>query len=280
VSLTVTGLARYPVKSCRGTWLTRADVEPWGLAGDRRWMLVDADGCVVTAREHPRLILVTPEPAGPVLRLRAPDREPLSIGYPDDGELVPVRVWRSELKARLAEPAAAEWFSSWLDVSVRLVYLDDPTRRHPNPAYTRPDDLVSLADAYPLLLTSTESLGALNELIAGGAYPKQGPLPMVPFRPNVVVEGAPAWTEDGWRRIRIGSVPFRVVKACDRCVLTTIDPDTATKGKEPMATLARHRQWDGNTWFGVQLVPDAIGTVQVGDAVQVVEATDSSEPLR
>jgi uncharacterized protein YcbX len=260
--------------------LTRADVEPWGLAGDRRWMLVDADGCVVTAREHPRLILVTPEPAGPVLRLRAPDREPLSIGYPDDGELVPVRVWRSELKARLAEPAAAEWLSSWLDVSVRLVYLDDPTRRHPNPAYTRPDDLVSLADAYPLLLTSTESLGALNELIAGGAYPKQGPLAMVRFRPNVVVEGAPAWTEDGWRRIRIGSVPFRVVKACDRCVLTTIDPDTATKGKEPMATLARHRQWDGNTWFGVQLVPDAIGTVQVGDAVQVVEATDSSEPLR
>ena len=35
-------------------------VEPWGLAGDRRWMLVDAKGVEVTARKHPRLLLVTP----------------------------------------------------------------------------------------------------------------------------------------------------------------------------------------------------------------------------
>ena len=57
--LVLTGLRRYPVKSCRGEDLTEASVEPWGLAGDRRWMLVDPTGEVVTAREANRLVLVT-----------------------------------------------------------------------------------------------------------------------------------------------------------------------------------------------------------------------------
>jgi uncharacterized protein len=53
---------RYPVKSCRGHRLDEALVEPWGLAGDRRWMLVDETGSVVTAREYPRLVLAVPSP--------------------------------------------------------------------------------------------------------------------------------------------------------------------------------------------------------------------------
>ncbi|MGB8960477.1 MAG: MOSC domain-containing protein, partial [Pseudonocardiaceae bacterium] len=60
VALTLTGINRYPIKSCRGHGLPQATVEPWGLAGDRRWMLVDDDGRVVTAREYPQLVLVTP----------------------------------------------------------------------------------------------------------------------------------------------------------------------------------------------------------------------------
>ena len=74
------------------------------------------------------------------------------------------------------------------------------------------------------------------------------------FRPNVVVAGAAAFAEDGWHLVRIGDVRFRVAKPCGRCVLTTVDPDTAVKGKEPLATLARHRRWDGNVWFGVNLI--------------------------
>ena len=48
-----------------------------------------------------------------------------------------------------------------------------------------------------------------------------------------------------------------------------VDPDTAVKGKEPIATLARHRSWDGATWFGMNLVPDTPGaTIRVGDDVR------------
>ncbi len=75
--------------------------------------------------------------------------------------------------------------------------------------------------------------------------------------------------------MRIGDAVFRAVKGCARCVITTLDPDTAAGGKEPIASLARIRRWDGATWFGVNLVPDLPGgepvTIRAGDEVEVLE---------
>jgi uncharacterized protein YcbX len=169
-----------------------------------------------------------------------------------------VQVWKYALTAAPAAEAAHDWFSAVVGRSVRLMFLDDPTRRSVSPQFGRPDDVVSFADGYPLLLTTEESLAALNDLIAAGPRPDEGPLPMARFRPNVVVSGAPAWAEDGWSQVRIGSATFRAVKACDRCVFTTVDPDTGVKGREPLITLARHRRWDGKIWFGMNLIPDVV----------------------
>lgn len=279
VPITLAAVNRYPVKSCRGITEQAAQVDACGLAGDRRWMLVDDDSAQVTAREHPRLLLVRPtERADGGLGLTSPDAPPLEIGRPSGERLVPVRVWRSALSAALADESAAAWFSKIIGKPVRLVYLDDPTRRHPNPIFARPEDTVSFADGYPLLLTSQGSLDALNDLIAAGDRAEQGPVPMIRFRPSVVVDGSPAWAEDGWRRLRIGAAQFRVVKGCDRCVMTLIDPDTAAKSKEPLRTLARHRRWDGVTWFGVHLVPDTPGAeIRVGDEVEVLESVEAPD---
>lgn len=266
MTVTLTGIRRYPIKSGRGHDLDAAVVEPWGLAGDRRWMLVDDDGAAVTARRHPRLILVAPEPRDDGLLVRAPGVEPLAVPVPGPGPLVDVRVFSDKVAATPAARAAHGWFSEVLGVPVRLVYLDDPRRRPTDPRYGRDTDVVSFADGYPLLLTTQESLDALDHLVDGPE-----PLPMTRFRPNVVVAGAPAWAEDGWRRIRIGAAVFRAVKGCGRCVLTTVDPETAETGPEPLRTLARHRRWDGKVWFGVNLVPDTPGAVlRVGDAVAVI----------
>jgi uncharacterized protein len=282
--LIVTDLYRYPVKSCRGEPLAAAPVEPWGLAGDRRWMIVDLSGEVVTARECPRLVLVTPFLTDGGIRLTGPDGPDLTVTVPGGDDLIPVTVWDSKLLAAPAGAAADAWFSAVIGAPVRLVYLDDPTRRRPNPDYSQDGDRVSFADGYPLLLTADSSLAGLNEAIAAGPRAAEGPLPMRRFRPSVVVAGTAPWAEDSWRRLRIGEVTFRAVKGCDRCVLTIIDPDTAATGKEPIATLARTRRWDGKVWFGVNLIPDAPrpgASIRVGDPVQVLQQDDHADgPLR
>jgi len=271
---------RYPVKSCRGESLDSALLEPWGLAGDRRWMVVDDEGVPITSREIPTMLLTRAELTSDGLGLSHPDAGEIQVAA--GSTLVDVSVWGTPVLASLADPSANVWFSRLLGVSARLVYLDDPTRRPTNPLRTRQSDRVSFADGYPLLLTNEASMDALNDLIAAGPLAAEGPLPMTRFRPNVVVRGAPAWAEDGWRRIRIGAAQFRVVKGCDRCVMTTVNPDTAAKGKEPIATLARHRRWDGKTWFGVNLVPDTPGVrLVVGDEVEILDAVEDPDgPLR
>jgi uncharacterized protein YcbX len=233
----------------------------------------------VTGREHPRLLLVTTElrdDGG--LELTSPELPALSVDVPDPAEPAEVKVFTNPVVGVAAAAEAAAWFSKITGEPVRLVYLQDPTGRHPNPRLTRPTDLVSFADAYPLLAATTASLSALNDWIAEGPRSDEGPLPMIRFRPNVVIDGARAWEEDGWRRVRIGPALFRAVKGCDRCAMTLTDPDSAARGKEPIATLARNRKWDGATWFGMQLVPDNPGvTISVGDEVEVLESVSAPD---
>lgn len=281
MTIRLTGVTRYPIKSCRGHPADEAVVEPWGLAGDRRWMLVDDRGRVVTARKHPQLVLVTPELTADGLLVSAPGIDPLRVHTPQSADLWEVQVFSSVVAACSAATTAHVWFSMVVGAPVRLVYLDDPTRRRPDPTYSRAEDRVSFADGYPVLLATEESLAALNDLLLAGARTAEQPMSMTRFRPNLVVAGANPWAEDGWRVLRIGEARFRAVKGCSRCVLTTVDPETAETGKEPLATLARHRRWDGKSWFAINLIPDSPGaTVHVGDKIEIVEQLSTTEPLR
>jgi hypothetical protein len=269
----LTAVRRYPVKSCRGEALESAVIEPWGLGGDRRWMVADEAGEAITAREHPHMVLIRPELTDGGLRVTAPGQPPLCVGRPAAPEAapLPVSVWGRGLLGQFAGEAAAAWFTAVIGVPSRLVYLADPTQRQPNQRFAAPTDSVMFADGYPVLLASQSSLDRLNELVAAGPRAAEGPLSMTRFRPGLVVSGAAPWAEDGWRRLRIGAASFRAVKGCDRCVLTLVDPQTAERGKEPIATLARYRRWDGKTWFGMNLIPDTPGAViRVGDEVEVL----------
>jgi uncharacterized protein YcbX len=273
-SLTLTELRRFPVKSCRGQQLETAVVERWGLAGDRRWMLVDGTGETVTAREQRELLLIHPRLRGDGgLEVSAPEHEDLVVPRPTGDRRTDVTVFgRAPFAAALAGREADEWFSKVLGEHVRLVFADDPNRRQANPTYAGPGVPMHFGDGYPLLLTTEASLAALNELIAAGEKADEGPLPMVRFRPNLVVGGGLPWAEDGWRRVRVGAAEFRVVKGCDRCAIPTTDELTAVRRKEPTYTLAKHRRWDGAVWFGMNLVPLTPGaTLHVGDEVEVLD---------
>jgi uncharacterized protein YcbX len=278
----VVSLHTYPVKGCHRVDAEAADVEPWGLAGDRRWLIVDADtGRAVTQREVSVLATIRPvltdlrqgEPAPggavrggePALVLRAPGQPDLVVPAPVGGPRVTVGVWRDEIPAAHAGAAADAWLTAVIGREVRLTFLDDPTQRQVNPQYGAPEDRVGFADGYPVLLANTASLDALNAALAE-------PVPMTRFRPNVVVEGAAPWAEDTWigRRLWIGQVAFRVPKPCDRCVVTTIDQETGERGREPLRTLGRLRRFPLGLLFAVNLIPDGVGRIAVGDEVKLI----------
>ncbi|WP_329259485.1 MOSC domain-containing protein [Streptomyces pseudovenezuelae] len=264
----------HPVKALRSLALQEAEVEPWGLAGDRRWALVDDGGKVVTQRQHPRLAQAAAEllPGGGVV-LSAPGTDPLAVPVPEPGETVTLDLFGDKIEGvPAADPAAHAWCSAYLGAGTRLVHMDDPATRRPvEPEYALPGETVTFADGYPLLITSAASLDALNSLISEGRHAAEGPLPMNRFRPNVVVGGTDAWAEDDWSLIAIGDVTFRVAKMCGRCVVTTTDQDRAVRGKEPLHSLGRHRRFGGQLVFGQNLVPRSRGTIRVGDPVTILE---------
>ncbi|MEU2234404.1 MOSC domain-containing protein [Streptomyces vietnamensis] len=266
----------HPVKAMRALARTEAEVQPWGLADDRRWTVIDASNEVVTQRRHPRIALATAEPLpGGGVSLSAPGHPTLEVGVPAPPPATPtvtVEIFGKFVEAVPAGPKAAAWFSAYLESDVRLVHMDAPEHRRPvDPDYALPGETVSFADGYPLLVATTASLDALNSLIAQGDHADEGPLPMNRFRPNLVIEGTAPWAEDDWKRIAVGEVTFRVARPCGRCVVTTTNQLTAERGKEPLRTLARHRTSEGKVIFGQNLVPEHTGTVRVGDAVKILD---------
>jgi uncharacterized protein YcbX len=264
----IAALHSYPVKGCHRLDHDVAVVEPWGLAGDRRWMMIDADGVGITQRETPALTQLTARPRPGGLRLSAPGRPDLDVDEPVDGPEELVRVFRSQ-EAAPARVADKAWSSEFLGRDARLVWQADPGGRAIE-SHALAADRVSLADGFPLLLANSASLDALNDwLVEDG----DEPVPMTRFRPNVVVEGAAPWAEDGWlgRRLRIGDLTFRAAKSCARCVVTTIDQETGETGRQPLRALGRYRRIDDGLLFAINLIPDAPGPLRVGDPVAVLD---------
>ncbi len=263
----VSELRIHPVKALRGSTRDRVGIEPWGLVGDRRWMVVDSAGTFVTQRKYPVMALIAAA-EGPDGLVLSTGGEQLAVPLPGpDAEMLEVRVWRDTIRAASGGPAASAWLSSVIGIECRLVYLADPRLRPVNPAYGRPGDRVNLSDGFPVLLVSLASLADLNRRLVM-------PVPISRFRPNIVMQGREAWAEDCWRRIRIGPVVFRVVKPCERCTVTTIDPDTGERPDrtEPLRTLARFRRdVAGHIMFGQNLVPETTGCIATNDRIEVLE---------
>lgn len=265
-SATLSEITVYPIKSCAGNALSQASVTARGLQGDRSWMLVDASGRFVTGRQHPALVHVRALPIDAGLRLSGPGLPIMDIAIPDGRTRHPAQVWGSEVDAADAGDAAADWFSAYLRCPVRLVHADAAMRRALDPAYAQTGDETGFADGFPLLLLSAAAAAELSDRAGQFIDARR-------FRPNLLIAGVPAHVEDRWRRIRIGTVVFDVVKACTRCVFTTVDPDTgvADPGGEPLTTLKAYRRGPQGITFGQNLIPRSAGSVQVGDPVSVIE---------
>ena len=258
----------YPVKGLRGRSVPSADVEPWGLARDRRFMVVDPAGRFRTQRELPRMAVVEADLVDGGVELFATRAGRVAVREPGaDAPAITVSIFRdAAVPARDAGDEAAAWLSAALGVPCRLVHLAEPATARPvDPDFAETGDRVSFADGFPLLVTNGASLRDLNARLPA-------PVSMDRFRANVVVEGAQAWAEDGWSRLRIGGSVFAGPKDCARCAVPTVDQETGDRSpdNEPIRTLASfRRKAGGRIIFGQNLIPRALGRIAVGDAVAV-----------
>ncbi len=267
----VSALYTYPIKSCGGLTHNTITFDSRGPLWDRRWIVTDSDGMFYTQRELPPMALIQPAFEEDALVLTAPGmttiRVPLETGRPAPRA---VRVWKDTCEAWDEGDALAQWFSDYLKVDARLTRMTDDYVRPVDKKYAPYAAQVGFADAYPALIVSESSLDDLNQrLIERGVEP----MPMRRFRPNIVITDSPAYAEDTWREAQIGVMTFDVVKSCARCVLTTVDPATGTipNTAEPLATLNTYRKQERGVMFAQNAIHRAPGTLNLGDAVNVVE---------
>jgi uncharacterized protein YcbX len=94
------------------------------------------------------------------------------------------------------------------------------------------------------------------------------PISMRRFRPNLVFSGGKAHEEDNWKYFSTGTAKLVGVKPCARCVMTTINPENASKGKEPLQTLNQYRNFGNKILFGQNLLVVEKGTIKVGDLIE------------
>jgi hypothetical protein len=268
MSLTLQSIHCYPLKSAAGLSLLQAEVQARGLADDRRWMAVDANGKFISGRSHPQLVQVVAQVLSDgSLQLDYPGLSTLHVPLPALGAArIAVSVWSSSVLAVRCAAVAEQWLSTVLGSAAQLVYMDDAAVREVDPDHSQPGDQVSFADGFPLLLLSSASIDELNTRASH-------PLDLRRFRPNLVIAGATPHEEDRWTRIRIGEIEFVLPKPCVRCVFTTIDADSgrADPAGEPLTTLKHYRRSPKGITFGMNMIARMNGVLRVGMVVHVCE---------
>ena len=256
----------YPIKSLGGVNVTHGVVRKKGLQYDRRWMLIDKKKVAMTQRTYHDMALFKLSFQDDTIRIAYTrngsviDEATLNLVQTLNAENITAQVWDDSVQVREVDAGLSKWFSSLLNTSCQLVSFAEDSPRSVDPRYSINAENVSLADAYPFLIIGQSSLNDLNQRL-------KEPVPMNRFRPNFVFTGAAPFAEDMWRNFSIGPVRFVGVKRSDRCILTTVDQETAQRGAEPLRTLSAYRKEGNKVFFGQNLVALNEGAVSVGDPI-------------
>lgn len=280
LACTVSALALHPVKSCGIVPVDEALVVETGLDLDRAWMVLDADGEMLTQRECPRMALIQPTLRHGDVLLRAPGMLALHLALDRVEAPRRVRVWDDEVAAYDMGALAAQWFSDALQrPGLRLARFDPEFRRLCDRRWTGSAEAeTAFADGFPILVANRASLDDLNtRLAAAGA----APVTMDRFRPNLVLDGLAAWEEDHVDTLSIatdeGPVVLKLVKPCSRCSMPDVDPVTAETGHAVGDALRAFRsdaRVGGAVTFGMNaiVVEGLDRTLRRGQAVQAALA--------
>lgn len=243
----------YPIKSLPGISLKQSKLFSKGLENDRSFMLVDSNNVFLSQRKLPKMALISVSIEKHGLRVTHKSMPAMIIPWINQEvealESIKVKVWQDECDALHINTAIDNWFSEALGIDCQLVYLPDESLRYVDKNFAKNNEQTRFSDGFPLLLIGEESLNELNSRL-------DKKLTMRSFRPNIVVSDCEAYAEDSWNKFTINQSKFSAVKPCSRCIVTTIDPDTAEKSldREPLKTLQKYRKRDRKVFFGQNIL--------------------------
>lgn len=258
--VTVEQLNIYPLKSGRRIEKASIRLLPTGFEWDRHWMIIDAGGTFLSQRTHPRLAWIQPELSDTHVTFDATGLPPLTLPLAPTGEAREVQVWKDRCEGLDQGEAASEWASSLLCQPVRLVRVVKTPLRLASAQFAGPDPPpVTFVDGFPILICNRASLEDLNSRMPE-------PVSMERFRPNIVLQGLPAFAEDRIGTVRIGGVTLRLVKPCTRCVITSTDQLTGEPGTNPLPVLRKFR-FD-RALLGVTFGENAIPVMGAGGSIE------------
>jgi uncharacterized protein len=245
----------YPVKGLRGLEVGQLEFDAQGPLFDRRIMIVDSQGRFLSQRTVPSMARCSAYWREGKLTLQE-DQAGTHVVHEQLGVPFQAEVWGCALLVQEISAEASTFLSQVLSVSCRMVKLAPQQQRLVDGRYAPgPAAQTVFADAYPLLVTGTASLQALNQTL-------QRPIPMSRFRPNIVLETSEPFVEETWDAISVGGVKLLLVKPCVRCVVVNTDQRSGTVTDNTLRALAQsHSIAEFGPVFGVNAVAVSQGAI-------------------
>ncbi len=256
----------YPIKSCQGIDLDSVELTDTGFKYDRHWMLVDKQGDFLSQRKFPAMAKIKTALTENSLVVSSDGVEPtLEIPLKSNStEKIPVNIWNDQCSATIVSSEASLWFSEFLGVSCDLVFLKDTEHRLVDPDYAKDKQRVGFADGFPLLILSRASTDLLSDKLGET-------IDINRFRANIIIDGCDAHEEDLWSKISVNSIDILLAKPCSRCVIPSINQQSAEKHSTLLKTLASYRRIEGKVFVGQNGLHQSNGVISVGTPILVTE---------
>ena len=263
----ISGLFVYPIKSMAALPVTKLDFDRFGLTYDRRFMLIDTQNNMVTARTHPEMLQFQPVIMGDQMQI-CWQTDSIDFDVRRQSQQMQASIWSDQVACYEVNNTVSTWVSERLNHKVKLVGMAQNFHRQLDQRFTDSLDQVGFADGFPILLCNQASF---DQLYDDGDIRR--------FRPNIVVQGAAAFAEDYWRQVKIAESRLQIVKPCSRCSMPSFNPDDASKQPDILRVLAKHRLFNQQLYFGQNVILQASNqsqSIALGQTLTITEVSNQT----
>ncbi|KAI1289797.1 Mitochondrial amidoxime-reducing component 1 [Halotydeus destructor] len=291
----VAKLIIYPVKSMPGIEVDHLEIvssgAKYGKWRDRSFIILNEDNRMITQRTEPRLALIKLTFEDDALVLMSPGygsvRVPFKTEISPEDKVISFRVWSKDTEGVYSGDETSNWISTFLGKeSIKLAQHLPSLKMCPSTSIENLKQVydnknkILFQDLCPYLVINQESIAELNSKLSSD----QKPTDHRNWRPNILVENCPAYSEDRWDFLRTPNIELKATKLCDRCAFPTIDPDTGIKDNtltdsykkiRPTWTEDQKKYYGEKVLFGNNFSVAESGILRVGDVLDaVVSSTD------